>query len=144
MITVTLPLYLLLLANAALIVAAAFAVMRVERALRESADFWASPTGAALDGDRKAEPDRSNRALTIQIAAIQRSVEELARKAPVANTDRVVEMPTMDHAVRMARRGASAADLSRSCGLNAGEAELLQRLHGQREARAPVPTRRSA
>jgi hypothetical protein len=37
----------------------------------------------------------------------------------------------IEHAVRMARHGASVDDLTRNCGLNIGEARLMQKLHGQ-------------
>ena len=37
----------------------------------------------------------------------------------------------IEHAVRMARHGASIDDLTRNCGLNIGEARLMQKLHGQ-------------
>ena len=139
MMTVSLPLYLLLIANAALIVAAAFAVMRVERALRETAEFWQTPTGATLknaSGDSSAE---QNRLLALRMAALQRAVDELAAREPA---ETVVELP-LAHAVRMAKRGASVSDISESCGLNTGEAELLHRLHGHPRSDA-TPVARSA
>ena len=36
-----------------------------------------------------------------------------------------------NHAIRLAKAGASAAELARDCGLNRGEAELLVSLHGR-------------
>ena len=40
----------------------------------------------------------------------------------------------IENAVRMARHGASIDDLVRSCGLNIGEAQLMQKLHGKAQA----------
>ena len=41
-----------------------------------------------------------------------------------------IQLP-IDNAIRMAKQGASVADLTRSCGLNLGEAELMKKLHGR-------------
>lgn len=137
MLTVTLPLYLLVIANAALIVAAAFAVMRVERALRESSKFWNSPTGAAIKADESDAPDRHSRLIELKIAALQKAIEDLGRRAEPPPESRVIDLP-LEYAVRMAKRGASVDDLTRDCGLNAGEAELLHRLHGRRASAPPM------
>lgn len=133
MMTVSLPLYLLLLANAALIVAGVFSVMRVERALAESAEFWKSPTGSALRNDNGI-PDVER--VCAAVAVLQRSVDELREQAPASEpiTDRPVA-----HAVQMAQRGASVTDITASCGLNIGEAELLHRLHGRTVSQMPKP-----
>lgn len=130
MMTVSLPLYLLLIANAALIVAAAFAVMRVERALRESAEFWKSPTGAALKSGSGDDAPGEGRLIALRMAALQRAIDELAARESTPVSEPVVDLPVA-HAVRMAKRGASVADIKQSCGLNIGEAELLHRLHGR-------------
>ena len=137
MLTVSLPLYLLVIANAALIVAAAFAVLRVERALRDSEEFWKSPTGAAIRSDQKASPGNDVRLIARQLKALERSIERMQRAAPPGPPARVVELP-MDHAVRMARRGATVTELTDQCGLNKGEAELLHRLHGKRKDTPPI------
>ena len=148
MLTVSLPLYLLLIANAALIVAAAFAVLRVERVLRESAEFWKSPTGAALKTESGDDPAHQTRLIGLRMAALQRAVDELATRGSTVAKDAVVDLP-VEHAVRMAKRGASVDDITRSCGLNIGEAELLHRLHGRPTQNAPpspdaTPIARSA
>ena len=139
MMTVSLPLYLLLIANAALIVAAAFAVLRVQRALEESVEFWRSPTGAAIRADKSSASDDDSRVIASRMAALQRAVDELGRRERAVPQERVVDL-SLEHAVRMAKRGASVDELTRRCGLNIGEAELLHRLHGRQEA-APRETR---
>lgn len=57
-----------------------------------------------------------------QISALSatesRSVDPVSRPLPIEN------------ATRMARSGASVEELTRSCGLSVGEAELLKKLHG--------------
>jgi hypothetical protein len=136
MITVSLPLYLLVIANAALIVAAAFAVMRVERALRDTRKFWTSPTGAAMQADRDTPPGPDNRHLVQKIAALQLAIEDLGRRERPAAQERVVDI-SLQHAVRMAKRGATVEELSRDCGLNVGEAKLLRRLHVRQSGATP-------
>lgn len=131
MITVSLPLYLLVIANAALIVAAAFAVMRVERAVNEPREFWASPTGLAMRGhlqDGAEDPQ-----LRQSIAALQGAVARLQEQAPAGALERVLD-PSLGRAVRLAKHGASVEDLIGDCGLNRGEAELLHRLHATKTA----------
>ena len=142
MLTVTLPLYLLVIANAALIVAAAFAVLRVDRALRETREFWASPTGTAMQVE-KAAPDADHRRLLQQMTVLQKTVDALGTREQPAVQERVVDL-SLQHAVRMAKRGASVEELSRDCGLNAGEAELLRRLHGRSQPARPIARRAQA
>lgn len=134
MLTVTLPLYLLVIANAALIVAAAFAVLRVDRTLRETRDFWASPTGMAMQVEQAGKPGPDHRRLMQQVLHLQKSVDALGQRAQPLPQEHVIDL-ALQQAVRMAKRGASVEELSRDCGLNAGEAALLRRLHG----RQPTP-----
>ena len=129
MITVSLPLYLLVIANAALIVAAAFAVMRVERSLREPQEFWSSPTGRAMR-DHGPGGKLEQQALIGQIEALHSAVTQLKERAALPTlSDRVVDL-SLGRAVRMVKQGAAVEELITDCGLNRGEAELLHRLHG--------------
>jgi hypothetical protein len=61
--------------------------------------------------------------------------EVLNKKTTTVATPRPAQMP-IEHAMRLARHGASAADLSRTCGLNKEEAKLMHRLHASSIARA--------
>ena len=135
MMTVSLPLYLLLLANAALIVAAAFAVMRVERALHKSSEFWTSPTGAAMCDKSTAPAPAGNDRLALQLKLMQQSINDLKHRVEDGRPDRSTDLP-VQHAVRMVKRGANVDELADTCGLSLGEAELLRRLHGKRQAAA--------
>ena len=73
--------------------------------------------------------DLDNLRIERRIADLQRVVKTLA------DGDRELQAPVqpilpIENAVRMARQGASIEDLKRSCGLNVGEARLMQKLHG--------------
>lgn len=59
----------------------------------------------------------------------------LNKKTTTAAAPRPAQMP-IEHAMRLARHGASAEDLSRTCGLNKEEAKLMHRLHASSIARA--------
>lgn len=131
MLTVTLPLYLLVIANAALIVAAAFAVLRVDRALRETREFWTSPTGVAMQVEQAGKPGPDHQRLLHQVQCLQKSVDALGQRARALPQEHVIDL-SLQQAVRMAKRGATVEELSRDCGLNTGEAALLRRLHGQK------------
>ncbi len=133
MINVSLPLYLLILANAAIVVAATFAVLRVEKALSESNGFWGSPSGAAVSSGYADVDDRER--LVHEIQALQQSVEVLQKGAEPREVGRVVDM-SFGRAVRMAKGGASVDELTETCGLSLGEAQLLHRLHGGPAAKA--------
>jgi hypothetical protein len=62
--------------------------------------------------------------------AAKNSVKQQAppQPAPVAPVTKVVPL---ENALRMAKNGASIEDLTRNCGLNIGEARLMQKLHGK-------------
>lgn len=129
MVDTTYSLYALLFANAALVAAAALAILRFQRMLRESRAFWESPTGAALRTQNPVQIDHG-KLLAHEIAVLQKTVAKLCHRE-----QRQAEAPPslpLEHAVRMAKRGASVEDLTRSCGLNIGEARLMRKLHGQR------------
>ena len=140
MITVSLPLYLLLVANAALIVAAAFALMRAERAINEPKEFWASSTGRAM---RDAQSGRAeHRELLKQVDGLRAVVCDMQKHATETPPERVVDV-SLGRAVRLAKRGASVDELAKNCGLNRGEAELMRRLHAAQPPR-PAHDRRAS
>ena len=131
MINVSLPLYLLLVANAALIVAATFALMRAERAINEPKEFWASPTGQAM---RDAQSGRTeHRELLRRVEGLRAAVCDIQKQANEAPAERVVDI-SLGRAMRLAKRGASVDELAKNCGLNRGEAELMRRLHAESPA----------
>lgn len=129
---------LLLVSNAVLLATSAVAVIRFRRQCRRYEAFWNSPTGMALtngdaDEPRPAQPPRDptlERRVT-ELQAVVRTLAERSRRS-VSSVDS--KLP-IENAVRMARQGASIDELTRSCGLNVGEARLMRKLHGK----APMP-----
>ena len=129
----TTALYMLLVANAVLLAAASIAVLRVRRQMRRFEQFWNSPTGALLANreplDTQPRP-QANRHLERRVTELQSVVKTLAkREQPVVKP--VDGSLPIENAVRMARHGASVDELVRSCGLNIGEARLMQKLHNR-------------
>ena len=128
---------LLLVANAAMLGAAVIAIVRIQRQLRSFEQFWRSPTGASL-ADRKPVDEQPRpqayRHLERRVAELQNVVRTLATREATTAKPVDANLP-IENAVRMARHGASINDLVRSCGLNIGEARLMQKLHGKAQAR---------
>ena len=126
--------YLLLLSNALMLAAVASAVIRFRRQCRRFEQFWNSPTGASLADEQSDFPRKALLAhmrLEERLSDMQRKVSKLTRRAP--SRDLPAERPLpLDNAIRMAKLGAKAEDLTRSCGLNLGEARLLSKLHDPR------------
>ncbi|MDJ0793431.1 MAG: DUF2802 domain-containing protein [Woeseiaceae bacterium] len=140
MITVD-PLFILLLlaANAMLLGLTCHALVRFERRCNRIEDFWDSPTGNALsdsDDTELREQMKATQRLEKRVGELQRTVKVIElnkhRPQPVEPTQPAVErnLP-IENAIRMARLGASVEELTRSCGLNIGEARLMQKLHRQ-------------
>ena len=130
MIDTTNSLYALLIANAALVAAAALAVLRFQRMVRETRAFWKSPTGAAIHTENSPQIEQG-KLLAHEIAVLQKTVAKLCQREKPRIEAPPRQLP-IEHAVRMARHGASVEDLTRSCGLNIGEARLMRKLHGRR------------
>ena len=129
----TLSIYLLLFSNALLAGAACLAIMKFQRYFRHLQQFWHSPVGTSLIGQSEEEMQRSlltTQRLDKRVNEMQRAIKTLARRDVEKRTSTERALP-IDNAVRMLRHGASIEDLTRTCGLNVGEARLLQKLHGQ-------------
>lgn len=133
MTTDTYFLYLLLTSNAVLVAIACLALIRFERRWKRIEDFWDSPTGNALSesGDDKVrEQVKATRRLEQRLGELQRIVKVMEMKEPKQRPPIERNLP-IENALRMARSGASIEDLTRNCGLNVGEARLMQKLHGK-------------
>ncbi len=130
-------LYLLLTSNAVLVAIACLAVIRFERRWKRIEDFWDSPTGTALSesgDDEVREQMKATRRLEQRLGELQRTVKIMDMKEPKQRPPAERNLPIglpIENAVRMARSGASIEDLTRNCGLNIGEARLMQKLHGK-------------
>jgi hypothetical protein len=129
----SLSIYLLLIANAALLSAAAIAIVRFQKQCERLERFWNSPTGAAL-ADQKSDQDRmqllSTMRLERRLAQLQGKVDSLATTPAKSAPPPVTRQLPIENAIRMAKGGASVDELTRSCGLNIGEARLLRKMHG--------------
>jgi len=124
---------MLLVSNAVLLGIAAVAVIRFELRWQRIESFWDSPTGAVLADDADDElraQTKATRRLEQRVVELQRTIRLLDLKAPDEPPPVERKLP-IENAVRMARLGASVEDLTRNCGLNAGEARLLTKLHGR-------------
>jgi hypothetical protein len=125
--------FLLLISNAALLGIASFSIIRFERRFSNMEEFWASPTGSALVDESNSESQehlRIAQRLEKRVGELQRTVKVIEIKSPQALPAEERNLP-LENAIRMAKLGASIEDLSKNCGLNIGEARLMQRLHGQ-------------
>jgi len=124
---------ILLLSNAILLAAAVVAVQRFRRQCDRLERFWNSPTGTAI-ADRKADKDRLQLVTTMRlekhVAELHEKVAKLAATPARQSAPAVVRQLPIENAVRLAKTGASAEDLTRTCGLNIGEARLLAKMHG--------------
>jgi hypothetical protein len=140
--SVSVSVYLLLISNLLLISAVGLAIVRFLHRIEEFEQFWASPNGTALS-------DESTDNLQLQQGQrLEQRVDELhriVRLMAVRNDVKAKSVPTaapaatvlpMENALRMAKQGASIEDLTRSCGLNIGEARLMQKLHGKAQLAA--------
>jgi len=121
---------MLFLSTTLLLGAASLAILRFQRLVRESAQLLSSGSAAQPKSKGNAlEP------LEQRLGALQKIVEDLARKEERPQQAGRHELP-LENAVRMAKCGAGVDELTKSCGLKKGEAELLLRLHANREPAA--------
>lgn len=128
--------YILMMSNALLLSVACVVLVRFERRSRRMEKFWSSPTGAALtdaDSHKDEMQTKAMQRLEERVGELQRTVKvtEIRKNRPQPAIER--NLP-IENAMRMARLGASIEDLTRSCGLNIGEAQLMQKLHGKARA----------
>ena len=154
MVSESLTLYLIIASQSLLLGAACIALMRFQRRSREMEDFWNSPTGAMLADDEAAEAaDEIARPYIMTVGTeealleklkldqrvneLQRRLHELIEQQREQKSVPAIEFERslpIEHALQMAKNGASVDDLTRACGLNIGEARLLQKLHGRAAA----------
>jgi hypothetical protein len=132
--------YLLLLANLLLVCAVGLALVRFLRRCDELERFWESPTGMALTDDKEGDEQlRISQRLEQRVGELQRVVKILAVRdsepaEPFVKPSENGRVLPIENALRMTRKGASIEDLTRSCGLNIGEAKLMRKLHGKARA----------
>ena len=120
--------------NALMLGAAAVAIVRFRLQCHRFDAFWSSPTGAAI-ADRNDEKERHQLVAQLRLdrrmSALQKQVECLAQQSAASGRASGERVLPIDNAVRLARNGASVEQLTQTCGLNIGEARLMQKLHGK-------------
>lgn len=126
--------YVLLAANTLVLTGSLLLVLRLRRLCKDHERLLDCPPAVAL-----AEPDDGASArVQKQMTALLRVEKQLltlraelaahaTTQSEITSNERVLPL---DNAVRMARNGASIDELTRSCGLNIGEAQLIRKLHG--------------
>lgn len=135
--SISIMVYLLLLANLLLVCAVGLALVRFLRRCDEFESFWESPTGKVLADDNDVSQHLLiSQRLEQRVGELQKVVRILATrdsepKKKSTTAPGPARILPIDNAVRMARHGATIEDLTRSCGLNIGEAKLMQKLHGK-------------
>ncbi len=127
--------YLLIVSNAVMLAIACYCFARFDNRCKQIEEFWASPTGTSIsdeNDDGPSEQMRITQRLEQKVGELQRSIKimEIKKGAPVSIPS-VERVTPIENAVRMARQGASIEELTKSCGLNIGEAHLMRKLHGQ-------------
>lgn len=128
-------LYLLIGATSLLAAAVTITIVRFQQKVMNSAAFWSSPTGAAVQAASRDDPLRAD--LDRQLTELREMVGALAMQERSADVP-VASEARFGNAVLLAKQGASLRDLTQCCGLNAGEAQLLLRLHGPRKTLSSV------
>ncbi len=132
----TFTLYGLLIANVVFLFVASKALFRFQYLIRRNRSFWEGRTGA--NPQSRINPDTVlSGFLERRLAMLQERVEELARRPVSAPAAQPGELP-FEHAARMARFGATAEELTRTCGLNEAEAKLICRVHARRGRASPA------
>lgn len=126
--------FMLIAANVLLLSISSLSIAKFERRCRRIEEFWDSPTGTALSDDEVSssmyEQIIATRRLEARLGELHRAMQVMQIKVPKEQQAPVARHLPIENAVRMAKHGASIEDLTRNCGLNIGEARLMQKLHG--------------
>ena len=122
-------LYALILFNAALVFGAAIALIRFERLLKRERMFSELAIGATVEADGSSEAVLAG-LLDRRLATIHEKIDRLATRKATTVVAQSADLP-FEYAARMAKQGASIYDLTRACGLNKAQAQLIWRLHAR-------------
>lgn len=126
--------YVLLAANTLVLYGGLLTILRLRRLCRQQERMLECPPGIALTDVEEPSADDA-RKQTLNLLRIEKQLlslrSELAAHAAARSETQASErLLPLENAVRMARNGASVDDLTRSCGLNIGEAQLIRKMHG--------------
>lgn len=132
--------YALLAANTLVLYGGLLAILRLKALCDRQETLLERPQSRppVTSGVRSAEIERT---YSQSLLRIEKQLLDL-RNDVAAQADSPLATPPgdrclpLDNAVRMAKNGATADELARSCGLNAGEAQLVRTIHGMQCADA--------
>jgi hypothetical protein len=134
-------LYAMIATNALFLLIVLFALLRVAGRVKRLQTALERPDDGAAEeraGKRHAALAECLESLEARVTELQGEFKAVATRTAKPRPPALRQLP-IENAVRMARQGASVDDLTRTCGLNIGEARLMRRLHGQ----APVTAARN-
>ncbi len=134
MINDTFILSFLLAVNVLLLLVTFTALQRIDARCRRLEEFKLSVL-AKPEAVPTAADSPEQLVLMDRLEQMQRSIMLLAVKAPEKRLPEVRSLP-IENAVRMAKKGATIDDLTRTCGLNIGEARLMKKMHGNAQLAA--------
>lgn len=126
--------YMLLAANTLVLTGGLLLVLRLRQLCKLHEKSLQCPPGIALSEPDEPAADKEQKQLLVlmrmekQLSTLRAEVRaQASARGEVSKVERALPL---DNAVRMARNGASVDDLTRSCGLNIGEAQLIRKMHG--------------
>lgn len=140
MINETYLLYGLLAANAAMLLIAWVALLQINARCRRLEEFKlhaasALPAASPTTNTNASDDEKSFEKLERRLELMRQSILMLTAKTPEKRLPEVRSLP-IENAVRMAKKGATIDELTRNCGLNIGEAQLMKKLHSNAKSAA--------
>ena len=125
--------YAILASKAFVLILGTLVLLSMWRQTRRAEQYLAELTNAPAKDE---QPDSAKQQLIAslrldrRISELQQQIVALSATEQKSPADTVPRPLPIENATRMARHGASVEELTRTCGLNIGEAELLKKLHG--------------
>ncbi len=125
--------YAILASKAFVLILGTIVLLSMWRQTRRAEEYLSELRSAPA---QDAQPDSAKQQLIAslrldrRISELQEQIVALSATEQKSAADPVSRPLPIENATRMARHGASVEELTRTCGLNIGEAELLKKLHG--------------
>lgn len=125
--------YVVLAGKAFVLILGTIVLLGMWRQLRRVEQFLLeqrNATVAEVQDDGAKQQLLASLRLDKRITELQQQIASMSAAEAKPAADLIARPLPIENAARMARSGASIEDLTRTCGLNVGEAELLKKLHG--------------
>ncbi len=125
--------YAILASKAFVLILGTIVLLGMWRQTRRAEQYLAEVRNAPQTSE---QPDSAKQQLIAslrldkRISELQEQIVALSATEQKSASETVSRPLPIENATRMARHGASVEELTRTCGLNVGEAELLKKLHG--------------